>query len=122
MVVCLARDAVSLFLVVAVFRPVVVSSTSSTGVVLRCAFPGNMVPVVAFHASDWLFLRLGHANAAVADIEACSNCSVSIIYIREREDEMCCSLVCSVPTVEGFYPSHSDKASILDVVRFRDLL
>ena len=120
-VVHLARDAVSLLLVGAVLHPVVVSSASSTGVILCCAFPGDMVPVVAFHTSNWLFLQFGYPNAAVADMEACNNCSVSIIHIQEREDEMCCSLVCSVSTVEGFHPSHSDKASILDVICFRDL-
>ena len=71
MVVCLAGDTVFLFLVCAILHPVVTLTARATGVILHCAFEGDVVPVVAFHAADWFLLWFGDPDSLLTDEKAC---------------------------------------------------
>jgi len=64
-----ARNAAFLLLVGAVFRPMSFFPAGSASVFLCDAFPGDMVPVVAFHASDRFFLQFNNSYSAVANVE-----------------------------------------------------
>ena len=71
MVVSAAGDAMLLFLVRAVFRPMSFVSACAAGVCVGDAFPGRVIPGMAFHAANRFFLGFGDSNPSMTDIEAC---------------------------------------------------
>ena len=57
-------------------------------VLCRNALVGEVVPSVAFEASDRLFLDFLDAGPAIADDETVSNGPVGSVSIRKGENEM----------------------------------
>ena len=58
MAVVVARDAMHLTLIAAVLGPVAFLAACAAGVFVGDAFSGDVVPVVALHASSGFFFRL----------------------------------------------------------------
>jgi len=86
-----------------------------------CAFVSLVVPLLAFEASDWLFLDFFHLYFLVAYTQTFGYSPVSSFCISKRNEEMCRFFLRGV-SLYWFDPSYHRDFFGFDVVGVKDFV